>query len=40
MIHLSERTKSVAMAETAYRRIEKALEILRNGGYEEFATYY
>jgi tetratricopeptide (TPR) repeat protein len=40
MIVLSQRTKSVTMAETACRQIEKALETVRNRGYEEFATSY
>jgi hypothetical protein len=39
-MHLAERTKDTAMAETAFLQIEAAAETMRAGGHAPLATYY
>jgi hypothetical protein len=40
LMHLAERTRDAAMAETAFRQIETASKTLRPGGYAAAADYF
>jgi hypothetical protein len=40
LMQIAERSKDAAMAETAFRQIEAALETVRAGGHAPFAAYY